>query len=65
MMSVSLLFHSLLHPFLQAPDGVVVVGVLVSPERPGLVAGGGSRVGHGSLHGLGPITGSDAVIGHN
>ena len=56
-------FHSLLHPLLQAPDGVVVVRVLEAPEGPGLVAGGGPRVSHGGLQGLGPISGSDAVIG--
>ena len=55
--------NSLLHPLLQAPDGVVVVRVLEAPEGPGLVAGGGPRVSHGGLHSLGPTPCSDAVIG--
>ena len=41
--------HSLLHPLLETPDRVVVVGVLEAPEGPGLVAGGGPRLSHGGL----------------
>ena len=55
--------NSLLHPLLQAPDGVVVVGVLEAPECPRLVTGLGARVGHGGLHSLGPASAAAAVIG--
>ena len=56
-------YYSLLHPLLQAPDRVVVIGVLKPPEGPGLVAGRGPSVGHGGLHSLGPASSAaDAVI---
>ena len=54
--------NSLLHPLLQAPDGVVVVGVLEAPEGPRLVTSLGAGVGHGGLQSLGPASAA-AVIG--